>query len=78
MNKLFLILLFLVLALPQPQLFSGETKNQNDDVVAIVNGKKITNNALINRMNNFVNTDTETLSAIKQEIIDQLITDTLL
>ncbi|MDE2217462.1 MAG: peptidylprolyl isomerase [Planctomycetota bacterium] len=78
MNRLFPILLFLVLALPQSQLFSGETKNQNDDVVAIVNGKKITKDVLINRMKNFVNTDPETLSAIKQEIIDQLITDTLL
>ena len=78
MNRLFPILLFLVLSLPQSQIFSGETKNQNDDVVAIVNGKKITKDALINRMKNFVNTDPETLSTIKQEIIDQLITDTLL
>lgn len=58
--------------------FSAEKKYQNEEVIATVNGKKITQADLANRLEAFRNTDAETLNTIKQEILDQLITDILL
>ena len=58
--------------------FSAEKKHQNEGVIATVNGKKITQEDLANRLETFRNTDAETLNTIKQEILDQLITDILL
>ncbi|HLE86177.1 MAG TPA: peptidylprolyl isomerase [Candidatus Brocadiaceae bacterium] len=58
---------------------SAEKKHQNEEVLATVNGKKITQADLANRLETFRNTDAETLDTInKQEILDQLITDILL
>src|SRR4030066_1263746 len=57
---------------------SAEKKHQNEEVLATVNGKKITQADLANRLGTFRNTDAETLDTIKQEIMDQLITDILL
>lgn len=53
-------------------------KDRLSDVVATVNGKTITQEMLVNRLKNFQDADTETLSDIRQETIDQLITDILL
>ncbi len=58
--------------------FSAEKKHQNEEVIATVNGKKITQGDIANRLGTFRNADTETLNTIKQEILDQLITDILL
>ena len=57
---------------------SAEKKQENEAVLATVNGKKITYKDIATRLNTFENVDTETLNSIKQEIIDQLITDILL
>lgn len=57
---------------------SAEKKHQNEEVLATVNGKKITQADLANRLETFRNTEAETLNTIKQEILDQLITDILL
>src|SRR3989339_1157862 len=57
---------------------SAEKKHQNEEVIATVNGKKITQEDIANRLGTFRNADTETLNTIKQEILDQLITDILL
>lgn len=70
-------LVCVVLALFQPDIFSAE-KAYSGNVVASVNGKNITQGMLDARLKNFRDVDTETLNAIKQEIIDQLITDILL
>lgn len=56
---------------------SAEKKHQNE-VIATVNGKKITQADLANRLETYGNADAETLNTIKQEILDQLITDILL
>lgn len=77
MKTLFVFLMCLVLILFQPDTFSAE-KEQSSDAVATVNGKKITQEMLAHRLKSFADTDTETLNVIKQEIIDQLITDILL
>ncbi len=77
MNRLFIPLLFFVLTLFQSDIFSSEEKQQ-DNVIAIVSGKKITQEDIAYRMKNFMDLDSETQDAIKQEIIDQLITDILL
>ncbi len=61
----------------QQVAFSSESKQQSD-VVATVNGKKITLEAVTKRLTDFKDADSETLNAVKQEIIDQLITDILL
>ena len=79
MNKPFIILLLCLLVISFLRgAFSAEKKHQNEEVVATVNGKKITQADLANRLEAFRNTDAETLNTIKQEIIDQLITDILL
>ena len=57
---------------------SAEKKHPNEEVLATVNGKKITQADLANRLETFRNTNAETLDTIKQEILDQLITDILL
>ena len=79
MNRPFIILfLCLFVFLFQLSTFSAEKKQQNEEVIATVNGKKITQEDIANRLETFKNADTETLNTIKQEIIDQLITDILL
>ncbi|MCF6156854.1 MAG: hypothetical protein E3K36_16820 [Candidatus Brocadia sp.] len=77
MRKLIVSLVYLVFTLFQPDTFSAE-KVQSSDIVATVNGKNITQEMLDIRLKKFTNTDPETLNAIKQEIIDQLITDILM
>ncbi len=77
MNKTWIFLLCLIAILFQPERASAE-KEQSGDVVAMVNGKTITQEMLVNRLKNFTDTDHETLNAIRQEIIDQLITNILL
>ncbi|GAB64044.1 MAG: hypothetical protein DWB56_13630 [Candidatus Jettenia sp.] len=77
MNKLIVPLLYLALTLFQQTAFSADKKYQND-VVATVNGKKILQEDISNRLSNFKDVDPDTLDTIKQEIIDQLITDILL
>lgn len=77
MNKLFIPLLCLILVIFQQVAFSAETKKQND-VIATVNGKKITQKEIADRLEGIKGADTQTLNNIKQEIIDQLITDILL
>lgn len=77
MNKLTISLLCLTFALFQQTTFSADKKYQND-VIATVNGKKIMQEDVINRLSNFKDVDPDTLDTIKQEIIDQLITDILL
>ena len=57
---------------------SAEKKHPHEEVIATVNGKKITRADLANRLENLGNADAETLNTIKQEILDQLITDILL
>jgi len=57
---------------------SAEKKHQNEEVLATVNGKKITQADLANRLETYGKADAETLNTIKQEILDQLITDMLL
>lgn len=77
MNKLIVPLLYLTLTLFQQTAFSADKKYQND-VVATVNGKKILQEDISNRLSNFKDVDPDALDTIKQEIIDQLITDILL
>lgn len=77
MRKLIVSLVCLVLTLFQPDTFSAE-KEQSSDIIATVNGKNITQEMLVIRLKNFTDTAPETLNAIRQEIIDQLITDILL
>ena len=79
MNRTFIILLLCLLVISfQRDTFSAEKKQQNDEVIATVNGKKITQEDLANRLETFINSDTDTQNTIKQEIIDQLVTDILL
>lgn len=77
MNKLIVPLLYLALTLFQQTALSADKKYQND-VVATVNGKKILQEDISKRLSNFKDVDPDTLDTIKQEIIDQLITDILL
>lgn len=77
MIKLLVPLICLVLAFLQPHTFSAE-KEQPSDIVATVNGKKITQEMLVNRFNTFTDTAPETVAAMRQEVLDQLITDILL
>lgn len=77
MNKRTISLLCLLLITLQPYALSAE-KEQFKNIVATVNGKPITQEMLLKRLKNVANTDTETLRTMKQEIIDQMITDILL
>lgn len=77
MNKVLVFMVCMVLTLFQQDRVSAQ-KDQLSEVVATVNGKTITQEMLVNRLKNFSDTDPETVSAIRQEIIDQLITDILL
>lgn len=77
MSKLLVPLVCLVLAFLQPHTFSAE-KEQPNDIVATVNGKKITQEMLVNRFNTFTDTTPETIATMRQEVLDQLITDILL
>src|SRR3989304_3556796 len=79
MKRYFIPLLLCLLVIPfQRGTFSAEKKLQNEEIVAMVNGKKITKEDIANRLDTFKNTEAETLNTIKQEILDQLITDILL
>lgn len=79
MKRYFIPLLSCLLVISfQRGTFSAEKKHQNEIVIATVNGKKITEEDLANRLEAFRNADAETLNTIKQEILDQLITDILL
>src|SRR3972149_10557306 len=79
MKRYFIPLLSCLLVISfQRGAFSAEKKHQNEEVIATVNGEKITQADLANRLEAFRNTDAETLNTIKQEILDQLITDILL
>ncbi len=77
MSKFSATLVCFALIFVQPVVFSAE-KELPIDIVATVNGKKITQEMVINKLKNFSNADTETVSPVRQEIIDQLITDILL
>ncbi|MDN3515696.1 MAG: peptidylprolyl isomerase [Candidatus Brocadia sp.] len=77
MSKRFIFLACLILTIFQPDTFSAE-KGYPGDVIATVNGKSITQEMLDSRLRSFTDTDPETLNTIRQEIIDQLITDILL
>lgn len=79
MKRYFILLLACLLVISfQRGTFSAEKKHQNEEVIATVNGKKITQADLANRLETYGNADAETLNTIKQEILDQLITDILL
>ena len=79
MKRYFIPLLACLLVISfQRGTFSAEKKHQNEEVIATVNGKKITQADLANRLETYGNADAETLNTIKQEILDQLITDILL
>lgn len=79
MNRYLVILLFCLSVVSSlHDVFPAEKKHQNDEILATVNGKKITRQEIANRLESFQNTDAETLDALKQEILDQLITDILL
>ncbi len=77
MNKLIVLLVCVALVLFQPDTFSAE-KVHSGDVVASVNGKNITQEMLDSRLKNFRDATPQTFNTIRQEIIDQLITDILL
>lgn len=76
-TRIFLLPMCFIFIALQHNAFSSEQK-QPDGPIAIVNGKKITRDALAGKLIYFADTDAETMNAIKQEIIDQLITDILL
>lgn len=77
MNKLFLFLLCIGLFLFQADAFSAE-KSPKNDVIVTVNGKKITNKDVAERLQEYKNTNEVTPEAVKLDIIDRLIMDTLL
>lgn len=77
MSKLFAPLVCLVLVFLQPHTCSAE-KEQSGNIVATVNGKNITQEVLVNRLKMFTDITPETAASMRQEIIDQLITDILL
>ncbi len=77
MSKLFAPLVCLVLVFLQPHTCSAE-KEQSGNIVATVNGKKITQEVLVDRLKMFTDTTPETAASMRQEILDQLITDILL
>lgn len=56
--------------------FPADKKQQNG-VLVTVNGKKITYDDIASRLEYFKDSDPEDLKAIKQEIVDQLVTDML-
>ena len=53
-------------------------KSPTSDVIVTVNGKKITNKDVADRLQEHKNTDADTLDALKLEIVDRLIMDILL
>ena len=66
-----------VLTIYAPDVFSGENPNKNSLIVT-VNGRKITQEDVARRMESYKNLNIETLDTVRNEIVDQLITDTLL
>lgn len=77
MKKLVALLICLVLAVFLQNALSAKDTFQNN-VVATVNGRRITQEDIAGRLENFNDIDAETVNTMKQEIIDQLITDILL
>ncbi|MEK7853108.1 MAG: SurA N-terminal domain-containing protein, partial [Planctomycetota bacterium] len=77
MNKVFLFLLCFGLFLFQADGFSAE-KSPKSDVIVTVNGKKITNKDVAERLQEHKNTNEVTPEALKLDIVDRLIMDTLL
>lgn len=77
MSKLFAPLVCLVLVFLQPHTCSAE-KEQSGTIVATVNGKNITQEVLVNRLKMFTDITPETAASMRQEILDQLITDMVL
>lgn len=77
MNKPAAALLCLFLACLQPDTCSAE-KEQLKSIIVTVNGKPITQEMLVHRLKNVTNQDPETFNTMKQEIIDQMITDILI
>ncbi|KKO18056.1 MAG: hypothetical protein DCC43_11815 [Candidatus Brocadia sp.] len=77
MNKLAVPLIGLLLICLHLPVFSAE-KEPPKDIIATVNGKPVTAEMVSGRMKNVTSRDTETFSAMKQEITDQIITDILI
>ncbi len=71
------LLLCLFLACLQPCICSAE-KEQPKSIIVTVNGKPITQEMLVRKLKNITNQNKETFNAMKQEIIDQMITDILI
>lgn len=72
---LFLCTIFLLFHLV---IFSSENRVLGGNIAAIVNGKKIKRNDIDKRLNIFKDADAETYNAIRQEVLEQFITDVLL
>ncbi|BBO17586.1 peptidylprolyl isomerase [Candidatus Brocadia pituitae] len=77
MNRRVASLLCLFLACLQPCICSAE-KEQPKSIIVTVNGKPITQEMLVRKLKNITNQNKETFDAMKQEIIDQMITDILI
>jgi len=77
MNKLFLFLLCSGVLLLQADAFSAKEVPKSN-VVVTVNGKKITNKDVDDRLQEHKSADAGTLDTLKLEIVDQLITEILL
>lgn len=77
MNRRVASLLCLFLACLQPCICSAE-KEQPKSIIVTVNGKPITQEMLVRKLKNITNQNKETFNAMKQEIIDQMITDILI
>lgn len=76
-HKLILLLLCLTLTLSHQIVSSAEGNDQNN-ILATVNGKAIKRADVTNRLKNFHDVTPDELHDIQQEIVDQLITDILL
>ena len=80
-NKRVVFLLCVIFLLFHQVTFSQVTfpadKKQQNGVLVTVNGKKITYDDIASRLAYFKDSNPENLKVIKQEIIDQLITDIL-
>ncbi|MCF6149757.1 MAG: hypothetical protein E3K37_13970 [Candidatus Kuenenia sp.] len=74
-SVLFLCAVFLLFHLVN---FSSENHVLGENIVAIVNGKKIKSDDVEKRLHIFKDADAETYNAIRQEVLEQFITDVLL
>ncbi|MDR4507673.1 MAG: peptidylprolyl isomerase [Candidatus Brocadiaceae bacterium] len=81
MLKLFLLFFpcvftaLLILVFP---VSAREENNAKSDIIVVVNGENITEEAIQNRLKNVLDLSPETLETVRQEILDQLITSTLM